>query len=108
MVPNDQQLRGQLAQQMSEEVHYLHGVDGVRIQAEIEVAPGHRGRSLEHLAIKVILQRRGLPARRTDACPMEPLAQSAFVEEDDGTTFAQCFLLSLASAESLQIMHRIR
>ena len=92
-VPDHQELARQVPQQMAEKVDYLRRTDGARVKPEVEVPPSDAGGGREHLPIEVILQHRGLPARRPGPHPMRPFAQSAFVDKDDGTPLAAGFFL---------------
>ena len=62
---------------------YLRGLDGARIETEIEIpyrqACGHRNR----LPVETVLQHRSLTAGRPGCALDGALAQSAFVGEDD-------------------------
>src|SRR5207245_1344456 len=74
-------------------------MDGDGIEPEVEVPPGDAGRRRQHLPVEMMLQYRGLPARRPGPHPMRSFAQSAFVDEDDGAPLAEgCFLIRRHSA----------
>src|SRR5713226_3149270 len=92
-VPDHQQLARQVAQQMAEEVDHLGGMDGAGIEPEVEVPPGDAGSRRQHLPVEMMLQYRGLPARRPGPHPMRSFAQSAFVDEDDRAPLAEGFFL---------------
>src|ERR1700761_8911782 len=83
-----------MAQQVIEEIQHLGGADGAAIEAEIEIPPSNAGGGREQLPIEMVLQHRRLPARRPGAHPMGPLAQSAFVDEEDRAALAERFFLS--------------
>src|SRR5215469_5899648 len=70
---------------MREELDDLGTADGSGKQAKVKVPPGHPGYRRQHLPVKVILQRRPLSPRRPGPTAMGWFAQSAFVDEDDGT-----------------------
>ena len=98
-IPHHQQLARQMTQQVAEEVHHLRRANRGRIKPEVEVPPGDSGTGREHLPVEVVLQHRSLPARRPGTYPVRSLAQSAFVDEDDGAPFAERFV-SWASGTS--------
>src|SRR6516225_2567420 len=93
-IPQHQQFARHMAQQVREKVHHLWSPDSTRIKPEVEVAPGNSSRSRKQFPIKVILQHRGLSPRRPGTYPVGPLAQSAFIDEDDGPLLTQGFFLS--------------
>ena len=86
-VPNDQQLAGNVPQQVREKLDDLRAADRSRKQPEIEVPPRHPRYRRQGLPVEVILQNRRLSARRPSAAAMGALAQSAFVDEDEGPAF---------------------
>jgi len=86
-IPDDQQFAGDVAQEMSEKLNDLRAADGSRKQPEVEVPPGHPRNGRQGLPVKVILQHRRLPARGPGTAAVGTLAQSAFVDEDDGAAF---------------------
>src|SRR5713101_6246143 len=92
-VPDHQQLARQVAQQMAEEVDHLGGMNGAGIEPEVEVPPGDAGRRRQHLPVEMMLQYRGLSARRPGPHPMRPFAHSAFVDKDDRAPLAEGFFL---------------
>ena len=92
-IPDHQQLAWQVAQQMTQEVHYFGRANGSLVKPEIEVPPSDAGHRREQLPIEMILQHRSLSARGPGAHPMGPLAQPALVDKDDGTPFAERFFL---------------
>ena len=75
---------------------------GCTVQTEIEVPPGHASSDREQLPVEMVLQHRGLPARRPCAYAVGSLAQSAFVDEDDGTPLAPGFFLSCGQRSRFQ------
>src|SRR5216683_2989923 len=78
---------------MAEEVDHLGGMDRAGIEPEVEVPPGDPGCRREHLPVEMMLQHRGLPARRPGAHPLRPFVHSAFVDEDDRAPLAAGFFL---------------
>jgi MFS family permease len=63
----------------------------IHMQPEIEVPPDDPGGDRQHLPGEVILQDRSLSARRPGPHPMRAFAQSALVDEDDGSPLAERF-----------------
>jgi hypothetical protein len=94
-VPDDQQLARNMAQQVRKKLDHLGAANGPREQPEVEVPPRHPCHRRQRLPVEVILQHRGLAARRPGAAAMWAFAQSAFVDEDDGAAlFLGFFLIS--------------
>jgi hypothetical protein len=60
---------------------------------EIEVPQRHSGDDGNGLPVEVILQHRRLTAWCPGAAPVRALAQTAFVDEDDGAPFLLGFFL---------------
>ena len=78
-----------------EELDDLRAADRSRKQAEVEVPPRHPRHRRQHLPVEVILQHRRLSPWRPSAAAVRALAQSAFVDEDDGAPlFLGFFLIS--------------
>ena len=92
-VPNDQQLPGYVAEQMGEEQDHLRRTNGARKETEVKVLPGDPCHSRKRLPVEVVLQHRRLCFGRPGAAAVRPLAQSALVDEDDGTAFLAGFFL---------------
>jgi hypothetical protein len=66
-----------------------------RKQPKVEVPPRYSRHRRQHLPVEVILLDRRLSARRPGAAAVRVLAQSAFVDEDDGPPlFLGFFLIS--------------
>src|SRR6516162_3701027 len=93
-VPYDHEPTRQMPQQMAEEIDYLGAADGAAIEPEVEIPPSDPGRRRHHLPGEVILQHRSLSAWRPGPHPMRTFAQSALVDEDDGSPLAERFFLS--------------
>src|SRR5271169_4788539 len=80
---------------MHEKLDDLRAADGPGKQPKVKVPPGHTSHGRQHLPVKVILQHRRLSPWRPGPAAVRALAQSAFVDEDDGTAlFAGFFLIS--------------
>src|SRR3990172_3964347 len=93
-IPDDQQLPGQMAQQMAEEIDHLRTSDRARIEPKIKVVPSPPGDGRQHFPVEVILQNRGLAFRSPSANAVWPLAQSGLVDKDDRLAFGLGFFLS--------------
>src|SRR5919109_2114236 len=77
---------------MREKLDDLWATDRSWKQSEVEVPPGYARHRRQRLPVKVILQHRRLSARPGTAA-VRALAQSTFVDEDDGTAFFPGFFL---------------
>jgi len=99
-IPDDQQRAGQMPEQVHQELHHLFFGDGFVEDLEIEIPPGDAGGYGDGLPVKVILQHGCLPAWSPGTATVRPLAQSAFVDEDDGAAFRLGFFL-MAGQRSL-------
>ena len=98
-IPHHQQLAGNVAQQMGEKLDHLRTANAARKQSEIEVPPRYSRHGRQRLPIEVVLQHRRLAPWSPRTAPLRALAQSTFVDEDDGATLVfglffnsgQCF-----------------
>ena len=97
-VPDDQQLAANLLGQRLQEFDELRAADRAGIQTEIEVPVADASDDGELLPVKAVLQNRSLAFGRPGLYPSGSLAQSAFVDEDDGAPFAARLFLAPASA----------
>jgi hypothetical protein len=94
-VPNQQNVAIDVAEQVLEELNDLLGLDGLFEDLKVEVPEGDAGDYRQGLPVAVELENRRLPSRRPRAPPMRPLAQAAFVYEDDRPAlFLGFFLIS--------------
>src|SRR5260370_31002878 len=93
-VPDDQQPAWDMAQEMSQKLDHLGTANGSWKEAEIETPPRYPGHRREQVPVGMILQHRGLSARRPSAAAVGSLAQSALVDEDDGLARPAGFFLS--------------
>src|ERR1022692_2536109 len=59
-IPDQQQLARQVAQQMTQEVHYFGRANGSLVKPKIEVPPSDAGHRREQLPVEMILQPRSL------------------------------------------------
>src|SRR5205823_4705448 len=71
----------------------LRTLDRTSVQPEIETQERESSNRRQTLPVEIELENGGLPAGRPRATPMRPLAQSAFVDEDDRAPFSARFFL---------------
>ena len=94
-VPNQQKVALDIAQQVFKKLDDLFGLDGFFEDLKVEVPDGDSGDDRQGFPVEVELENGCLPARRPGAPPMRPLAQPAFVDEDDDAAlFLGFFLIS--------------
>src|SRR5205823_876480 len=94
-IPNDQQLAVDLVGERLQEFHELGTTDRPGVKAEVE-APAGDYRQL--LPVKTVLENRCLSSACPGLDPGRSFAQSRFVDEDDGSPFAERLFLAPASA----------
>src|SRR3990172_1097146 len=82
-----------MPEQVQQELPCLHGANRLFEDLEVEVPPGHPGGYREGLAVEVVLQHRHFPPRSPGAATVGALAQSAFIDKDDGAAFRMGFFL---------------
>ena len=87
-IPDDQQLAANLLDKSLQEFDELRAADRAGMQPEIEVPETDAGDDRQLLPVEAVLQDWGLPLGRPGLDPGGSLAQSAFVDEDDGASFA--------------------
>src|SRR6266568_9267338 len=85
---------------MHEKLDDLRTTDRSWKQSEVEVPPGHARHRRQRLPVEVILQHRRLSAWRPGSAAVRPLAQSAFVDEDDRAALVFGVFLTPASASA--------
>src|SRR6266550_4574209 len=93
-VPDDQQLATDLLSQRVQEFDELRAADRASVEAEIEVPETDAGDDRQLLPVEAVLQDRCLAFGRPGFDPSGPLAQSTFVDEDDGASFAAALFFS--------------
>src|ERR1700758_2816460 len=82
-----------MPKQVREKLDDLRTADGPGKQPEIKIPKGDSGHHRKRLPSEVVLQYRRVPTRGPGATAMGSLAQSAFIDEDDGTPFFSGFFL---------------
>src|SRR5664279_2208634 len=82
-VPNDQQLAGNVTQQVRQELDDLGTTDRSRKQAKVKVPPGHARYRRQTLPVEVVLQHRCVATWCPSTATVGTLAPSTFVDEDD-------------------------
>src|SRR5712691_8670728 len=103
-VPDDQQLAANLLGKRLQEFDELRAADCAGMQPEIEVPETDAGDDGQLLPVEAVLQDRGLTLGGPGLDPRGSLAQSAFVDEDDGAAFAAGLFLS---AGQRLVRHRL-
>jgi len=94
-IPDQEDVAVNVAKQVPEEFNDLPGLYGLLEYLKVEVPDSDAGDDGERFPVEMELKNRRLPARRPCASPMGPLAQAAFVEEDDrAALFLSFFLIS--------------
>lgn len=93
-VPNNQQIAGDVAQQVPQKLNRLGGADGAGEKLEIEPEQGDAGYRRQGLPSKVILQDWRLATRSPGPGAVRPLAQTAFVDKDEGFALLLGFFFS--------------
>lgn len=94
-IPNQQNVAVDVAEQVFEELDDLLGFDGLFEDLKVEVPERDAGDDRQGFPVEMELEDRSLPSRRPRAPPMRPLAQTAFVYEDDRSAlFLSFFLIS--------------
>ena len=92
-VPNQQEVAGDVAEQVLEELDDLFGLDGVFEDLKVEVPQGYASDDRQRLPVEMELKHGRLPARCPGAPPVGPLAQTTFVDEDDRPALLLGFFL---------------
>jgi len=94
-IPNQQDVTINVAEQVLEELDDLFGLDGLFEDLKVEVPESDAGDDGQGFPVEVELENRRLPSRSPCAPSMRPLAQTAFVDEDDRPAlFLGFFLIS--------------
>jgi hypothetical protein len=94
-IPNQQDVSFNVTEQVFEELNDLLRVDGLFEDLKVEIPDGDAGNDGQGFPVEMELQDGCLPARRPRAPSMRPLAEAAFVYEDDRSAlFLSFFLIS--------------
>ena len=92
-VPNQQDVTLDVTEQVFQELDNLFGLDGAFEDLEVEVPVCQAGDYRKSFPVEMKLEDGSLAARCPSAPPMGPLAQTTFVDEDDGSPFFLSFFL---------------
>ncbi len=82
-IPDDEKIATDVAHQVAQEFHHLRTLDRSWVQAEIEGPPRDARDDRERTPVEVVLENRCLASGSPASAAVGPLAQSAFVDEDD-------------------------
>ena len=94
-IPNQQDVAGDVAEQVFEKLNDLFGLDGPVEDLKVEVPQGDTSNHREGLPVEMELQDWRLSARCPSSPPVRSLAQTTFVDEDDRPAlFLGFFLIS--------------
>ncbi len=94
-VPHQQELSGNMPQQVFEKRHDLWRADRSGIEPEIEIPQRDAGDDRKRLPVEVVLQHWCVAPPRPGPAAVRTLAQSAFVQKDDRSPlFLGFFLMS--------------
>src|ERR1700679_1741049 len=90
-IPDDRQLSANVLLEVLQKLDHLRGLDAAGEEPEVEIPNGDACDGRKTLPVEGILQHRGLASRRPGSDPMRPLAQSAFVHKNYGSTLLERF-----------------
>lgn len=93
-VPDDEDLAGKEAPELTEEGDDLGGADGSPVQTEAKGAAGVAGNGGQFLPVEAELEDGRLAYRRPGAHTVGLLGEATLVDEDDGAALAQGFFKS--------------
>src|SRR5260221_4616652 len=88
-IPNHQQLAGNLAAKVAEELHRLPAFDAAAIQAKVKFPPSDARDDREFAPRMTEHQLRRLPLGGPSAYDAGPFRQATFVHKDEGAAFLQ-------------------
>ena len=94
-IPNDQQFARYGALQVSEKQHDVRRLDGFGEEFKVEIPDGESSNKRQRLPVEMVEQDRCLPSRSPGTAAMRPLAQPAFVDQDDCAALLTGFFLRL-------------
>src|SRR5438477_1862378 len=92
-VPDQKQRLANVLHERLQKIDDLRTLYRTSVQPEIETQEREYSNRRQTLPVEIELEDGGLPAGRPRATPMRPLAQSAFVDEDDRAPFSARFFL---------------
>lgn len=92
-IPNQQDVALDVAEQVFQKLDNLFGLDGAFEDLKVEVPLGQTRDYRKRLPVEVKLEDGRLAAWRPGAPAVGPLAQTTFVDEDDGSAFFLSFFL---------------
>lgn len=101
-VPDQQDRLSDLFDEVLEEVPDLLLPHASLIQTEVKLPEGDSGGHREIVPVELMLQDRCLAASGPRTHAMGPLAQSAFIDEDDGAVFFPGFFLRVGQVFCFQ------
>ena len=90
-VPDHQKPSGKLPHQMAQEIDDLREADSAGIESEIESPPSDARDDGQFAPVEIERQLRGLPFGSPRPRDRRALAQSAFIDENDGPVFVTGF-----------------
>ena len=92
-IPNQQDVAIDVPEQVFEELNDLIGVDGLLENLKVKLPDGDAGNDRQGFPVEMELEDGRLPTRGPRAPPMRPLAEAAFVYEDDSSALCLSFFL---------------
>lgn len=92
-IPEDEQLAGQVALKVLQELDHLRPFDAAGVHLKVEAEPGQPANQGKAFPIEGLLEQGGLATRGPSPHARGPCAQPAFVEEDDEPPLAARFFL---------------
>src|SRR5712691_3178521 len=103
-IPDDEQLAVDLVGERLQEFHELGTTDRTGVEAEVEAPEAQAGDYRQLLPVKTVLENRCLPSRCPSLDPGRSFAQSRFVDEDDGSPFAERLFFSAGQRLARQVL----
>jgi hypothetical protein len=102
-IPDDQKRLRDLTLERAKEFNDLLGTNGTREEAKVELPERQAGNGRELFPGEAVLKDRRLAAQAPGAGDTGSLAQSGFVDEDEGATFPLGFFLSAGQSRRFQV-----
>src|SRR6266481_1439658 len=103
-VPDDEQLAADLVGERLQEFNELGTADWAGVEAVLEVPVAQAGDHRQLLPVKAVLENGRLPFRCPSLDPGRSFAQSRFVDEDDGSPFAEGLFFSVGQRLARQVL----